>query len=246
MTVTKKESASKPMTTLEQNATPMSKLQRIFLQSKASVAVRGIMALVKRFGTSSTRQKVWNSEYAQGKWDYTDKTGSETEVVDPVYAIVARYTGRGRVLDLGCGFGSAGFHIGDDYSEYVGVDVSDIAIRGAIEAAKKDASKAQKNAFFVGDIEKYIPQGAFEVILFCDSLYYFPSYQILKILARYVPFLTPKGVLIVRLCDGEKHKEVAGLLEKTHQIVERSTSVETSTLILVCAPHGKMAAKTAV
>ncbi len=173
MTITKKipaaHLASKTTTVPEQSATPMSKLRRVFLQSKASVAVRGLMALVKRFGTSSTRQKVWNSEYAQGKWDYTDKTGSSTEVVDPVYAIVERYAERGRVLDLGCGFGSAGFfHIGDDYSEYVGVDVSDIAIRGAIEAAKKDASKAQKNSFFVGDIEKYIPQGAFEVILLCD------------------------------------------------------------------------------
>src|SRR4026207_1433751 len=87
---------------------------------------------VQVWGSSKLKRGLWNKEYAEGRWKHCENTEQ-----DPVYGIIARYARKGRILDLGCGAGNTGNELADHaYREYVGVDVSDVAVAQAAERSK--------------------------------------------------------------------------------------------------------------
>jgi SAM-dependent methyltransferase len=117
-------------------------------QDIATLALRSLRALLKRWGNSSMKQRVWNEEYASGHWNFADKTRVDhASVIDPAFPLVEHYAQSGSVLDLGCGYGSVGFHIGSAYRHYLGIDISDTVIRAAISAVQTDQERAQKTTF---------------------------------------------------------------------------------------------------
>src|SRR5688572_26259492 len=83
---------------------------------KARNVLRG---LLQSYGPASVRRRLWNTEFAGGRWDCLASTPG-----DSVYAYVEKYAANGRILDLGCGSGSTGNELTETaYREYVRRDI---------------------------------------------------------------------------------------------------------------------------
>lgn len=195
--------------------------------------LRVVASITKRWGSQTAKQRVWDSEYRNGKWDVSE---AQLAVADPIYKFLDRYSLDARILDLGCGGGVTALEMNSQYREYVGVDVSDVAVASAIHAAALDSKRTDKTSFCVGDISNFVPPGKFDVILFRESIYYLPLHQIKKALNHYRSFLRKGGVFIIRLCNRHKYTAIIDLLERDLQIHEKFAPEDSKTAILVCSP----------
>jgi SAM-dependent methyltransferase len=104
------------------------------------------------------------------------------------------------ILDVGCGEGRlADLLDRRDYKDYHGIDISPIAIQ---RAQKK---KLPKMRFTATDFQTWDPDGSYDLIIFCESLYYVQ--QPLMVIRRYAPFLKKGGYIIIsiyRFLDQER------------------------------------------
>jgi SAM-dependent methyltransferase len=196
--------------------------------------LRMIAGITKRWGSETAKRRVWDAEYSSGKWDSSG--AKRLAVRDPIYEFLDRYGLGARILDLGCGTGLTALEMTASFREYVGVDVSDVAIATANREASLDSTYAGKTRFCVGDISDFAPVGEFDVILFRESIYYLPTHQIKKTLDHYGSFLSEKGVLIFRLCNRSKYSSIIDLLDRSLRVREKFTPEDSKTAILVCSP----------
>jgi SAM-dependent methyltransferase len=192
---------------------------------KVRNVLRGVL---QAYGPQNIKRRLWNTEFAGGRWDCLESTPG-----DCVYEYVERYANNGRILDLGCGSGSTGNELAlNAYREYVGVDISDVAIAKAILRTDQNG-RAGKNSYMQSDIFSYVPSGRFDVILFRDSIYYIPRPKIVGMLRRYARYLTGKGVFIVRLWDGGDDNRLVDVIESSFETVEKHAA-ESKAVVLVC------------
>jgi SAM-dependent methyltransferase len=186
-------------------ATPV---QRPALPLRARNIMRGI---VQRYGTSRLKRRLWDWEFSNGRWNCLEETPD-----DPAYPHLAAYARRGRILDLGCGPGSAGRYLdAAAYSSYIGVDISDVAVQ---EARRKN--QRPQNTYVQSDILSYRPDGEFDVILFGDSLYYIPRSEVIGMLQRFVPHLGRTGVFMVKMHDTPAYRPLFEILRTHFTVVE--------------------------
>jgi SAM-dependent methyltransferase len=186
--------------------------------------------LKQRWGSSESKQKLWDREYAGGRWDHCEKTPDSL-----VYQYVEKFCSRGNVLDLGCGWGNVGNEMKiDAYGHYTGVDVSEVAI-GKGAAISQSNGRKDKNRFFQADIISYEPERSFDVILFRESIYYVPLIKIKTVLDRYAHYLTSRGVFVVAVSpDGsDKGPKILETIERNFQIVDRRISERRDDFIVV-------------
>src|SRR5688572_30340471 len=162
-----------------------------------------VHAFIKRFGGAQAKQRVWNTEFSAGKWDYLDNAHPAAR--DFVLDVIEQYSEDGDILDLGCGSGGTGLEIRNIYRLYLGVDISQVAIQKAIDALQNSNDHTRKNDYIAADIATFVPPGTYSVIVFRESLYYFPLRTAAKLLVRYSAFLKPGGVFIVRIHDAQRH-----------------------------------------
>jgi SAM-dependent methyltransferase len=154
---------------------------------RALNVVRGV---VQRYGPPAVKRRLWDWEFHHGRWTCLDETPD-----DPAYPYLARYANGGRILDLGCGPGNVGRHLEPTaYTSYVGVDISQVAIDRA-----REKDRRPHNTYVQSDVLAYRPEGAYDVILLGDSLYYIPRAEALGMLRRYRQHLTEAGVFIVKM-----------------------------------------------
>jgi len=192
-----------------------------------------IAGITKRWGSQTAKQRVWDAEYRSGKWDYI---GAEQPAVrDPIYQFLDRYGVDARILDLGCGAGHTALEMTSEFREYVGVDVSDVAIESANHSASLDSGRSGKTRFCVGDISMFAPVGLFDVILFRESIYYLPGHQIKKTLNHYGSFLSENGVFIIRLCNRYKYAAIIDLLNRNCHTEEMWAPQTSKTAIIICS-----------
>ena len=149
---------------------------------------RAIAAVVKTWGNSSAKQRIWDSEYSTGRWTY-DREGQNNEGSEPIYGVLESYCANGSILDLGCGSGMTVLEMKNNFSEYVGVDVSAVAIEKARAALATEGDRAAKISFMVSDISTFDPGRNFSVILFRESINYVPLRQIRPVLKNYFTYL---------------------------------------------------------
>jgi 2-polyprenyl-6-hydroxyphenyl methylase/3-demethylubiquinone-9 3-methyltransferase len=133
----------------------------------------------------------WEAQYAAGAWDYL---GDLKELGR--YSVVAGYIRflkpGGAVLNVGCGAGTLLGGLDESaYSRFVGIDISETAIR---KASSRSSGKA---AFVCADAETYQPGESFDVIVFNETLYYFEAP--LECCRRYESFLRKDGIVITCL-----------------------------------------------
>ncbi len=73
--------------------------------------------LLQTHGSSKTKQRLWDTEFATSRWDCLDTTTD-----DCVYPRLERWVKGGSILDLGCGSGSTANELdGSAFGEYTGV-----------------------------------------------------------------------------------------------------------------------------
>lgn len=191
-------------------------------------------AISKRWGSPDAKRQTWDLEYASGKWTY-DRAGINNERQEPIYSYLERYGNDGSVLDLGCGSGMTALEMKNNFREYTGVDVSEVAVNKARSLLSEEADRCGKVRFFAADIYSFVPDRRFSVILFRESIYYVPQHRIKAMLQRYRAHLLDDGVFIVRLCDTNRYKGIIRIVESNFRMIEKYTPRNSSAVVLVCS-----------
>jgi SAM-dependent methyltransferase len=172
-------------------------------------------ALLQQYGTTWVKRRLWDSEYAVGRW-----TCLESMPNDCVYTHVERYAKGGSVLDLGCGPGTTGTELAShSYSSYLGVDISEVAIQRAILRAEEH-DRAGTNKYVQADIFSFEPPQKYDLILFGDSLYYVPWRQIRSMLSRYETYLEQGGAFVARIY-GHRYQPIIEIIEQNFDVLEK-------------------------
>jgi SAM-dependent methyltransferase len=188
--------------------------------------------LLKSYGPSSVKKRLWDEEFSIGKWNFIDET-----LGDCVYSYLEKYASKGSILDLGCGPGNTANELNAAaYQTYVGVDVSEAAL---IKARKRsrDNGRAEKNDFAQGDFLKYVPNQQFDVILFRESMYHVPLGRVKAVLDRYSRYLRQDGVFIVRMnATGGKlgrPKAMVDVMDTEFDVLEKRQFGESGPTVMV-------------
>ena len=194
-------------------------------------ARNGLRGLLQAYGTPNMKKALWNAEFSRGGWDCLDATPG-----DCVYPYVEKYAAGGTILDLGCGSGSTANELNiSAYTNYVGVDISDVAIAKAIKKTEENG-RSLKNRFFQSDFFGYESGEKYNVILFRDSIYYMPVGKILPMLKRYSQHMSDIGVFIVRLWGGggsQKDQFILDAIEHNFTVVEKILSEKPQAAVIV-------------
>jgi SAM-dependent methyltransferase len=153
---------------------------------------------------------------------------------DTIYDFLEKYLAGGDILDLGCGTGRTGLELDiKKYQYYVGVDISEVAINQARIECRENPDKNSRNYFVISDISKYMPDRKYDVILFRESLYYINQFLIPKILEKYRKYLSESGVMIVRISDRRRYKNIIRNIELKYKVIEKKLSANSGMIIIV-------------
>ena len=202
----------------------------LWLLQKIRNVVRGLR---QKWSSAEAKGRLWDGEYSSGRWDHCEFTPE-----DQIYEYVYRYCNNGSVLDVGCGSGNTGNELdASRYSDYTGIDVSDIAIKKA--AARSAANgRTHKNCYQQGDLLRFVPSHKYDVILFRESIYYVTRSAIKGVLNRYAGYLTEQGVLIVYVggVQARKASRILKIIETNFEIVGRGPTERPGQFLVVFKP----------
>jgi 2-polyprenyl-3-methyl-5-hydroxy-6-metoxy-1,4-benzoquinol methylase len=162
----------------------------------------------------------WETEYFGGQWDFLRNSNELAH--NSLIAGFFHHYGNGRaVLDVGCGEGVLQEILaGMSYARYLGVDLSDEAIRRA------QHKQSPTTAFVSGDATRFSPSGLFDVIVFNECLYYFDDP--LSVLKRYEAFLQTGGVFVVSMFVQNESRHIWRVVDASYR-VQNSVSVTNET-----------------
>jgi SAM-dependent methyltransferase len=126
-------------------------------------------SLAQHFGSRRLKSWLWDRDFSRGRY------GQHSSEGDLLYPFLENYIEGGCILDLGCGAGNTGSELrADTYAEYIGVDISRVAIVKAKARTEQDG-RSGKNHYLCADMLTYVPPHKFNVILFRESIYYLPK-----------------------------------------------------------------------
>lgn len=186
-------------------------------------------AFVKRWGSSNLKENVWDIEFRHGQWSYPSRMNDRPLICDTI----EKYLKGGVILDLGCSEGIIAATLADDsYGKYIGLDISSVAIKKAIDrtsAGKKP--QGQSIEFVVGDISEFCPCCRAKVILLRQSIYYINRLEVSNVLRKYRNVLSEDGVFIVVMDNPRRHNWITSIIRNNFNVVEVSESSETIMLV---------------
>jgi 2-polyprenyl-3-methyl-5-hydroxy-6-metoxy-1,4-benzoquinol methylase len=202
-----------------------------------------IKGVLKRYGPSTLKRRLWDREFSGTHWDFIDNT-----MGDCVYSHIEKHLHHGSILDLGCGPGNTANELAEDsYRSYVGVDISEAALEKARRRTARDG-RAARNTFVCSDFLSYKPDQKFDVILFRESMYHVPLGKVKTLLDYFSPYLQTEGVFIVRMNTsdrkgGQKSRLMAAIqiMETNFATVEKTQYGEGGPSVIVFRPtHGEV------
>ena len=168
----------------------------------------------------------WEDDYAR---ESLARTEGEAEL--PRHLLVAglarHYAPGGTILDIGCGTGGLTVPLRDTFAgralDYTGLDLSTIALEQA--ELRRDERPPSGGApsgirFVQGDFDEFIPDRAFDAVIFSESLYY--AADPLRTIRRYTRALAPGGAIIVSMWRRPSRQRVWRVLRG--ELRERSRS----------------------
>jgi SAM-dependent methyltransferase len=194
---------------------------------------------LKSYGPSRAKKILWDKEFSGGKWDFIDDTAQ-----DYIYGHLEKYAKNGNILDLGCGPGNTANELASNaYSSYVGVDISEAALKKA-KKRTEESGRTHKNSFVITDFISYSPSQKFDVILFRESMYHVPVGKIKTTLNYYSDYLKEDGVFLVRLVlrdvDGrtkDRPKAMVDVMETEFHVMEKWEYGKQAVTILALRPR---------
>jgi 2-polyprenyl-6-hydroxyphenyl methylase/3-demethylubiquinone-9 3-methyltransferase len=167
-----------------------------------------------------------NYQYSKGGWEWLgrlDEQGHQS-IMANYFTFLKR---GGSILDMGSGEGILNDSIGkNNYSYYVGVDLSD-------QAAKIGQEKRgdEKTFFYQGNMDEYVPQRKFDVIAINEALYF--SKNKLGLLKRLENYLEKDGFFIVSMVEG-KGDEYWDMLSKGYSIADENRVTNINNVTWIC------------
>jgi 2-polyprenyl-3-methyl-5-hydroxy-6-metoxy-1,4-benzoquinol methylase len=156
-------------------------------------------------------REILNLEYSKGDWDYL-RNLNELSRFSVVVGYCNYFHPRGKILEIGCGEGILQERLySSNYERFVGVDISDEAIRRASQ------NTDEKTIFIREDATKFTTDDRFDIIIFNESLEYFriPLSEV----QRYERFLEENGVFIISMfvgTDTSRTKRIWNQLETVY------------------------------
>jgi len=181
-------------------------------------------------GDAPVAKEVWEEQYRKGGWDFMRRFDELAR-----YSVIAGYLHHlqpgGSVLDVGSGEGLLADHLRPfGYSRYLGVDLSEAAIRQA--AGRTDAA----TSFAAADAESYIPPERWDAIVFNECVYYFNDP--VGTVRRYERFLEDGGVFIVSTFRSRRADVIVRRLLETCRLLEETaiTNRKGTWVVRVLAP----------
>ncbi|MGA0558224.1 class I SAM-dependent methyltransferase [Larkinella sp. VNQ87] len=174
----------------------------------------------------------WNYQYDKGLWEGLKGLDELARFSVIVGYVKYLKPGQPELLEIGCGEGLLQQRLQPhNYGRYVGLDISDSAIRNA------QAQADEKCTYLVADMDKYQPVGAFDMIMFNESIYY--SRHPLETLQRYATHLKPNGLLLVTINDHKHSDELWASLKDGFDLLDEATTVTKTTCVCkILLPKG--------
>ncbi|MFN8345382.1 MAG: class I SAM-dependent methyltransferase [Spirosomataceae bacterium] len=150
----------------------------------------------------------WNYQYTLGRWE---GLGDIHELGR--FSVIAGYAHflkpNGKILEIGAGEGYLQQRFDKTkYSLYYSTDVSDVAI------ARGKKHEDDKTYYFVADMNTYVPDQRFDVIIINEAIYYGSSVD--AVLERFNPFLEENGLFIISINGDERN-------EAWHKMMDHSS-----------------------
>src|ERR1700712_1664143 len=127
--------------------------------------------LFRRFGFGSRVPKsIWEKQFNKGDWDYLESK-DEAQHYQTILKFFDQQKNKNSILDIGCGKGVLYKYLKENGLlsgvDYMGIDLSETAIRAVLQRFPETNFKQQ-------DFENKSLEKKFDVIIFNESLYYFP------------------------------------------------------------------------
>ncbi len=181
------------------------------LQEQVSKLIDFLVDWIKMNAPTFIKRKIWNKEFIDGNWDFLESGFNQYLV-----GILEKEFNGGTILDLGCGFGNYAKILKPlEFRKYLGIDISDSAIKKAILLNKQD------NVFFIsGAIENFKPDQKIDCILMNEVAYYFEGNALLKLLDRYLTFLNDNGFIILGIANKLDYEYLIKELYKFYPYLE--------------------------
>lgn len=160
-------------------------------------------------------KEIWEAEYLSGNYDHLEGLKEL-----PRYSVIAGYCHYlkpgGSILDVGCGEALLLERLDRSrFSEYVGIDISDVAIRRASRVAHG------RTRFICADVEVFTPPGLFDVIVFNECLYYLMDP--VGVLRRYEQSLNRDGIIIASMFSPrERNRAILRLVRRDWGLLAES------------------------
>lgn len=168
----------------------------------------------------------WNYQYDKGLWEGLKGLDELARFSVIVGYIKYLKPGQPELVEIGCGEGLLQQRLQSlNYGRYVGLDISDSAIQTA------QAQADEKCTYLVADMDKYQPAGAFDFIIFNESIYY--SRHPLETLQRYATHLKDNGLLIVTVNNHKHSDKLWDGIKDGFDLLDEATTV-TSKTTCVC------------
>jgi len=157
----------------------------------------------------------WDQEYKAGAWDFLESSIAELGHYSAVAAYFQQFTPGGRGLDVGCGSGVLTRYLRPHgYAEYLGIDISQEAIRKASYYAD------ERTHFMAANVEDFIPPSTYDCIIFNECLYYLK--QPLATVQRYGQRLADNGYMIISMYgDNPPVQKIWQLLERQYSVTDK-------------------------
>ena len=158
----------------------------------------------------------WDHQYASGRWEGL-KAPLEQARLDACVALLRRHAAGGHLLEIGCGEGLLWQRLApDDYQQFVGVDISAVAIQRATRLAGNRAT------FLVADMQRLELDEKFDAVIFTESIYYVSRCD--ELLRRYVRFLRENGVFVISVFHNRGSTGVWAEIHVAAAPIERVTT----------------------
>ena len=178
------------MSTPPAGLTNLQRARRIAVRSVDQVLALGVGSGLRPYRPERWSAQRWERAYASGEFDYMSDD-SELPRYSLLIGYLRTYPGTPSVLDIGCGSGLLRRLLAEgDFDTYVGIDISEEAIKSASGLADG------RTSFTVGDATT-MDLAPTDVVVLNEVIYYAPAPRAL--LRRVASIVRPGGLVLTSI-----------------------------------------------
>ena len=181
-------------------------------------------AVTRLFHPAVRSQGEWDEQYRCGEWNRLMATSER-----PHNAVLLSYVDlrqKPAILEIGCGPGILLPQLkASGYRKYVGVDISSIAIQSCMRHADHITT------FLSADAGEYKPDFSPDVMIFNESIYYFPDPA--ETLRRYLSDLSADGIAVISMVINPKTSAVIRRIRRDFPVLHQTSVTNEYTWMIV-------------